>query len=73
LEEDLCGKSTVNEDTTRIGACPLREVEHWRTWENHGSYLEKHPEEVGEDTTGAGAWPICEVENLPVEAPRRSR
>jgi hypothetical protein len=30
----------------------------WRTWEDHGSYLEKHPEEVGEDTTGAGACTV---------------
>jgi hypothetical protein len=36
----------------------------WRTWEDHGSYLEKHPEEVGEDTTSAGAFPLCEVENM---------
>ncbi len=49
-----CGKSTVTEDTTRIGACPLREVENMGR-EDHGSYLEKDPEEVGEDSTGAGA------------------
>ncbi len=38
-----CGKSTVNEDTTRIGVCPLREG---ITSEDHGSYLEKDPDEV---------------------------
>jgi hypothetical protein len=28
LRRTYCGKRTVNEDTTRIGACPLCEVEN---------------------------------------------
>ncbi len=63
---------------TQQGLEPVPSV-RWRTWEDHGSYLEKHPEEVGEDITGAGACPHHEVKNmggpwiLPGEGPRRSR
>ncbi len=53
----------VQKMKTQQGLEPVPSV-RWRTWEDHGSYLEKHPEEVGEDTTGARACPHHEVENM---------
>jgi hypothetical protein len=57
-----CGKSTVNEDTTRIEACPLCEVENMGgPWMLPG---EAPRRSIGEDATGAGACPHHEVENM---------